>query len=273
MPAWAAWRLGAGRRPSRQAAEGVQQSASSLRRLLQLGLELGHHLEEVVHNTVVGNLEDRCIRIRVHRDDRLRVLHAGEMLYRPRDAHGNIQVWRDHLARLSYLPIVGAVAGIDGCARRSESRTELIGQRLEHLEVLSALQPTTSSHDCRRARELWALALRELLADKPRARIGTGSRHVHCGDGGGSRARLRLLKGRGADREHLDCIERTHRAQRVAGVDRPQERIVAVDANHLCDGSHIQQRGNTRDHALADRGGGCEQVGVRRCLLHSEHHA
>src|SRR5271169_5640743 len=49
-------------------------------------LELGQHLEEIADQAIVGDLEDRRFFVLVDGDDDLRVLHAGEMLDRTRDA-------------------------------------------------------------------------------------------------------------------------------------------------------------------------------------------
>src|ERR1700754_1104393 len=84
--------------------------------LLDRGGEFGNDLEEIAHDAVVGNLEDRRFLVLVDRHDRLAVLHAGEMLDRAGDADGDVEVGRHHLAGLADLVVVGHVAGVDGGA-------------------------------------------------------------------------------------------------------------------------------------------------------------
>src|SRR4029450_7842363 len=59
--------------------------------LFHRGSQLGHDLEEIAHDAVVGNLEDRGFLVLVDRNDGLAVLHAGEMLDRAGDADGDIE--------------------------------------------------------------------------------------------------------------------------------------------------------------------------------------
>src|SRR3546814_1428729 len=81
--------------------------------------------------------------ILVDGDDGLRILHAGEVLDRARDADRDIDFGRDDLARLPDLIIVGDIARIDrraGCAHRG---AELVGERFdsseEHTSELQSL--------------------------------------------------------------------------------------------------------------------------------------
>src|SRR3546814_20450809 len=86
--------------------------------------------------------------ILVDGDDGLRILHAGEVLDRARDADRDIDFGRDDLARLPDLIIVGDIARIDrraGCAHRG---AELVGERFdESLEILARLQRPAARAD------------------------------------------------------------------------------------------------------------------------------
>src|SRR5687768_16737985 len=62
----------------------------------ELLLEFRHDLEEVADEAVVGDLEDRRLLVLVDGDVDLRVLHAGEVLDRPRDADGDVELGCDH---------------------------------------------------------------------------------------------------------------------------------------------------------------------------------
>ena len=58
----------------------------------QLLRQLRHDLEQVAHEAVVGDLEDRRLGVLVDRDDHLAVLHAGEVLDRARDADRDVEL-------------------------------------------------------------------------------------------------------------------------------------------------------------------------------------
>src|SRR5258708_8897021 len=65
--------------------------------LFDRGGQLGHDLEKVADDAVVGHLEDRRFLVLVDRHDGLAVLHAGEMLDRAGDADADISVGLPHL--------------------------------------------------------------------------------------------------------------------------------------------------------------------------------
>src|SRR4051812_46121196 len=79
----------------------------------ELAYEFGHDLEQVADQAEIGDLEDRRVLVLVDRDDRLAVLHAGEMLDRARNADRDIDFGGDDLAGLADLIIVGGIARID----------------------------------------------------------------------------------------------------------------------------------------------------------------
>src|SRR5258705_6049098 len=60
------------------------------RRSAQSRSQCRHKVEHVANQPVVGNAEDRRVRIPVDRDDHLRVLHARQMLDCATDAAGNV---------------------------------------------------------------------------------------------------------------------------------------------------------------------------------------
>src|SRR5580698_10150102 len=127
--------------------------------LVHCGGQLGHDLEQVADDTIVGHLEDRRFFVLVDRHDGLAVLHAGEMLDRAGDADGNIKVGRHDLAGLADLVVVRHVAGIDRGAAGAEAGAELVGQRLEDLEVIAAAHAAAAGHHDLGRGELGPLAL------------------------------------------------------------------------------------------------------------------
>src|ERR1700754_752313 len=110
--------------------------------LFHRGSQLGHDLEEITHDAVVGNLEDRGFLVLVDRNDGLAVLHAGEVLDRAGNADGDVEIGGHDLAGLADLVVVGHVARIDRGAAGAKAGAELVGERLKHLEVLAARQAT-----------------------------------------------------------------------------------------------------------------------------------
>ncbi len=80
--------------------------------------QLRHGLEQVGHQPVVGNLEDRRLLVLVDGDDDLRILHPRQMLDGAGDADRHIEVRRHHLAGLADLPVVRREARVDGDSDR-----------------------------------------------------------------------------------------------------------------------------------------------------------
>src|SRR5919108_2781489 len=130
---WAARRTPS---PSRREAE----TRSGLLPLAALGLhglgELGEDLVEIAHDTQVGELEDRRVRVLVDRDDVLGALHADLVLDRPGDARGQVQLRRDGLAGLADLGGVRVPAGVDDGTCGGNRPTERSGELLAQLESL-----------------------------------------------------------------------------------------------------------------------------------------
>src|SRR3546814_457984 len=90
----------------------------------QGAIEFWQNCEQVANDPIVGNLEDRRFLILVDRDDDFGILHAGEMLDRSRNSDRDIEIRRNNLPRLTNLPVVRGVTGIDGGTRgRSEEHT------------------------------------------------------------------------------------------------------------------------------------------------------
>ena len=111
-------------------------------------------------------------RILVDRDDGARVLDAREVLDGAGDADRDVQLRRDDLAGLAHLQVVGRVACVHRRARCTDGGTELVGQLVEHLEVLGAAQRPTAGDD---ARAVCRSAGRSRRADTETKRVWVGS--------------------------------------------------------------------------------------------------
>src|SRR5690606_35965800 len=92
--------------------------------------------EQVTDQPDVGHFEDRRVAVLVDGDDGAGVLDAGQVLDGAGNAHGDVQVRGDDLAGLADLHVAGYVAGIYRGAGGTDGGTELVGQLVDHLEVL-----------------------------------------------------------------------------------------------------------------------------------------
>ncbi|MPM74692.1 hypothetical protein SDC9_121681 [bioreactor metagenome] len=78
--------------------------------------EFGQDGPQIADHAEIGDLEDGSIGVLVDRDDRLRGLHAGQVLHGTGDAQRDVHVGCHRHAGLPDLKPVVAVAGVDGCA-------------------------------------------------------------------------------------------------------------------------------------------------------------
>src|SRR5690606_34090744 len=167
-----------------------QATPSGLHRADRLG-QLRQDLVRVSDDAVVRDLEDRCVRILVDRDDGACTAHTGKVLHRAGDADGDVELWRYRLAGLSHLFGVRTPAGIDDSARSAERRlrAECVTQLLEQVPRLRSLHAATTAHDdCGLANVRPVAGCRLDLAH-----LDACLRRVECGGDRLDRAGLRVL--------------------------------------------------------------------------------
>ena len=116
-------------------------------------------------------LGERRVRIAVHRDDRLGILHPDAMLDRPGDADGDVDRRPDRLPRLAHLDGVREPAGIDGGTGRGDCPSECGRELLEEGHALGSAQPAATGDDNQRLLDAGAAGDRI----GPRDDAGTGS--------------------------------------------------------------------------------------------------
>src|SRR5699024_284427 len=109
--------------------------------------QLGSDIEQVPDDTEVGDLEDRCLGVRVERDDRLRGLHPGTVLDRPGNTECDVQLRRDGLPRLSHLELRGIVPGVHGGTRGPYRSTQRIRKRFDDPELVRGADTATTGDD------------------------------------------------------------------------------------------------------------------------------
>ena len=240
------------KRPRRRSHPGLLQNAKSegSERLF----ELRQDGEEVADEAVVGDLEDRRLLVLVDGDDDLRVLHAGEMLDGAGDADRDVELRRDDLAGLADLPVVRRVAGVDGGTRCADGGAELVGDRQDDfLELLGRAERAAAGDDDLGRGQLRTVALGQPVLDEGRqAGVGRGRRTSRPAP---SRPR-RPREGGRAHGDDLLGVGRLHRLDRVAGIDRPLERVGRDHLDDLGDLRDVEQRGDARHDVLAGRGRG-----------------
>src|SRR5690606_17567271 len=112
---------------------------------------------------------DRRFLVLVDGDDGLRILHAGEVLDRARDADRDIDLRGDDLAGLADLIVVGDIARVHRRAARADARAELVGERFDdRVEILAVLERAAARDDDLGRGQLGPLGFGDFRADEAR---------------------------------------------------------------------------------------------------------
>ena len=109
--------------------------------------ELGDDRVQVSYHREVTELEDRCVRVLVHGDDRLRVLHPDPVLHRAGDPKRDVKLGRHRLAGLADLRRRGIPALVHRGAGRADRAAEDGGELLGELEALRAAEADAAGDD------------------------------------------------------------------------------------------------------------------------------
>src|SRR5262245_61631628 len=105
-----------------------------LQELLEFCCQQWRHFEQVAHDAVVRDLEDRGLGVLVHRADHLRRAHAREMLDGAGDAEAHVELRRDRPTRLADLEAMRTPAGVDRGARRADRAADHLREIFEDHE-------------------------------------------------------------------------------------------------------------------------------------------
>ena len=230
--------------------------------------QLRHDLVQVADDADVAEVEDRCIRVLVDRDDRAGALHPDLVLDGAGDTARDVELRRHGLPRLTDLRRVRVPAGIDdgarGCDGSAERRRELLEQR----EGLGRAQSTATGDDDVRVLDRRPARRLDRLADQRRKGREAGERRLE---------RLDLRRATGLDRvERAGAYEAEPRRARPADVDqdRVTQRLTLADelvATELDVGEiPVEARLEPCREPCGDvrrKNGGREEDGIRSGLL------
>src|SRR5690606_2089043 len=227
---------------------------------LQLAGQLRHDLEQVAYQAVVGYLEDRCFLVLVDRDDHLGVLHARQVLDGTGDAHGDVQLRRNDLAGLTDLHVVGHEAGVHRGAGGAHGSPQLVGQVVQHLEVVAVLHAATTGDHHLGTGQFGAVGLGQFFANKggDAGVLGRGNGF----DGGAATFGSHGVKAGGTYGDHLHRGVGLDGGDGVTGIDRTLEGVRALDADDLGDLVNVQQGSHARQVVLAVGAGRGQDVAV-----------
>ena len=103
-------------------------------------------VEQIADDAVIGDLEDRCLRVFVDGDNDPRLAHAGQMLDGAAMPQA-IDLGRNDFAGLPDLERVIAVAGITGATRCADGTAEQVRELLQRLEAFRALHAAPARND------------------------------------------------------------------------------------------------------------------------------
>ena len=187
------------------------------------------------------------------------------MLDRAGDTDGDVQLWRNDLAGLADLHVVGYETCVNGCAGSADRSAQLVGQGVQVFEVVTVLHATPARNDDLGSGQFRTVRLGQLFADEAGSASVVGS-----GDSfNGSRATFggnRVETG-GTHGDDLDRSIGLHGGDGVTGVDRALEGIGAFYRDDLGDLVNVQLGGNAWQDVFAVGGSGGQDVAVASAKL------
>ena len=179
------------------------------------------------------------------------------MLDGARNADCHIEFGGDDLASLANLIVVRRITGIDGGARGANGGTQLVGERIDELvEFFRRTQRPTTRDDDLGGSQFRARRGGQLGTGKGRKPGITGAAGRF--DGGAAATGRCLGKGSAAHGDDFLGIRRLDGRNGVTGVNRPSERIRALDRQDLGNLRDIERCRHPRRDILA----------TRRCRCH-----
>ena len=158
----------------------------------------GRHFEEIADDAIIGDFENRGVRVLVDCNDGACALHPDDVLDGAGDADRDVQLRRDGLAGAADLALHGQPPRIADGTRRRELRAERRRELLRRARSLLALDPAADRHDALRLRQVdrsLRLLKRRVRLLPDRGRIDGRLDHPH----GRRAAPGRLVRAKRAD--------------------------------------------------------------------------
>ena len=113
---------------------------------LQLFCQQRHYLVQITNDTIVGDIEDRCILILVDGNDDIGLFHAGNMLDRTGNTDCEVNMRTDSLTSLANLQFLRLPACINNCSGAGYCSTQNSSQIIQKLEVFSRTNTTAAGN-------------------------------------------------------------------------------------------------------------------------------
>ncbi len=127
--------------------QSIQVNVPDLPHLLHFFSQRRDDVEQIAHDRIVGDFEDRRLGVLVHGDDGPRAFHAHDVLNGAADAEREIKLGRDRLARRADLAVHGEPAGVADGARGRQFAAERLGELLGHLDVFLLFDAAADGDD------------------------------------------------------------------------------------------------------------------------------
>src|SRR5690606_20982358 len=141
------------------------------------------------------------------------------------DADRDVQLRRDDFAGLTDLHVVRHEAGVNGRARSANGSAQLVGQRVQVLEVVTIAHTTTAGNDDLRCGQLRTIRLGQLFTNE--GRLAGISCACHGFNGGRTTFSSGGIKTGGTYGDHLNGSRRLHGSDGITRIDRTLEGIRA----------------------------------------------
>jgi hypothetical protein len=187
------------------------------------------------------------------------------MLDRAGDTDGDVQLWRNDLAGLTDLHIVGYKTCVDRSAGSADGSAQLVGQSVQVFEVVTVLHAAAAGNDDLGSGQFRTIRLGQFFANEARS-----ASVVSCSNRFNS-SRTTFSSNRvEAGGTHGDDFHRSvrlHGGNRVTGVDRTLEGVSAFYRDDLGDLVNVQLRGNAWQDVFAVGSSGSQDVAVALAKL------
>ncbi|VVO42125.1 hypothetical protein PS691_05839 [Pseudomonas fluorescens] len=187
------------------------------------------------------------------------------MLDRAGDTDRDVQLWRNDLAGLTDLHVVGYETGVDRGAGSTDRRAQLVGQGVQVLEVVAVLHAATAGNDDLGGGQFRTIGFCKLFADEAgNTRVVSSS---NCFNSSRTAFSGNRVETGGTHGDHFDRSRRLHGSDGVTGIDRTLEGVSAFYRDDLGDLVNIKRSGDAWQDVFAVGGSSSQDVAVASAQL------